>query len=161
MKAKNVVLVLAATGLISSQAFAADAGVKGMSAGKVETFTEADASALFEQTGQPMEMVSLSSAEMKETEGAVWPILIPVLGGAAMGAGITIGDNLLAGESIDWTGAAISGGIGAVTGGAGAALGRAAGSGFAGGVGRAVWDANMTAIDAMAGLAVDHVRSQP
>ena len=50
MKAKHVVLILASTGLISSQALAASAGVEGASAGSAQTtFTEADTSRLFER----------------------------------------------------------------------------------------------------------------
>ena len=83
MKAKNVVLVLAATGLISSQAFAAESDVKAPSSPRTQSaFTEADASALFEGSGKPMQVAELSSAEMKGTEGALGP------GGALIGGGI-------------------------------------------------------------------------
>ena len=86
MKMKKVILALTAAGLVSSQAFAAEAGVQGAN-GKHQpaVFTEADTSALFDQSdSKPMQVSSLSSVEMKETEGAVAPIIVA---GATIGAG--------------------------------------------------------------------------
>ncbi|MDO5056921.1 MAG: hypothetical protein Q4E06_06255 [Lautropia sp.] len=78
MKAKNVVLVLATTGLISSQSLAAEVDVKAPASPQTQAaFTEADASTLFEASGKPMQVAALSSVEMKETEGAAFPFELP------------------------------------------------------------------------------------
>ena len=80
MKAKNVVPVLVATGLITFQAFAAEADGKAPSSLRTQAaFTEADALALFDASGKPMQVAELSSAEMKETEGASLFYRSPVL----------------------------------------------------------------------------------
>lgn len=86
MKAKNVVLVLAAAGLISTQAYAADAGTRsGIDGQGQAAFTEADTSSMFEQSGKPMQVASLSSQEMKSTEGAAVPWVLAHAGGAIAG----------------------------------------------------------------------------
>ncbi|MDO5056922.1 MAG: hypothetical protein Q4E06_06260 [Lautropia sp.] len=77
MKAKNVVLVLATTGLISSQSLAAEVDVKAPASPQTQAaFTEADASTLFEASGKPMQVAALSSVEMKDTQGAAIPVAL-------------------------------------------------------------------------------------
>lgn len=123
MKAKNVVLVLAATGLISSQALAAEAGVKGVSSTHTQaTFTEADASTLFETSGKPMQVASLSSTEMKDTRGAVAPVVAAAatIGAGALGGGIGYAASVPAHQRT-WSGWATAVGSGAVGGAVGLA----------------------------------------
>lgn len=87
MKAKHVVLVLASTGLISSQALAAEVGIEDTSSAQSkEVFTEADASNLFEQSNKPMQVASLSSTEMKDTKGAFLPAAATIAAGSLGGA---------------------------------------------------------------------------
>lgn len=75
------------------------------------TFTEADASDLFEQTGKPMEVASLSSKEMKETEGAYLAnVAGAAIGLAGYGAFCTIGTG-----SCNLLGAASAAGMGAIS----------------------------------------------
>lgn len=93
MKVKSVVLALATTGLISSHAFAAEVDVKAPASPQTQAaFTEADTSTLFEVSGKPMQVAALSSAEMKETEGAYLANAAgAALGLAGYGAFCTIG----------------------------------------------------------------------
>lgn len=75
MQLKHAVVALAAAGVLSTQAYAAEAQAEAVlqPAKPVAAFTEADMQALFEDTGKPMQLAALSAQEMKETEGAwIW-----------------------------------------------------------------------------------------
>ena len=139
MKAKHVVLVLVSTGLISSQALAAEAGIQGASSVQTqEAFTEADAANLFEQSNKPMQVAALSSTEMKKTQGA----FLPVLGAMALGAvGGAFGRALIhatvrgaQGLPVTTRGIRIAAASGAVTGAIGGPLIGASGGGVVGNV---------------------------
>lgn len=74
MKAKNIVLALVATGLISTHAYAAEERIEG--AGKMApqaTFSDADLQTMFESSASPMQVAALSQREMQDTAGAaIW-----------------------------------------------------------------------------------------
>lgn len=150
MKAKNVVLALAATGLISTQAYAADTRVE--DAAKMApqaAFSDADMQAVFQQTRAPMQLAALSQQEMKETEGAVLPaIVIAALTGAAGGAFgsalIHAAGNAIRGVPVSQEGLRIAAAAGAVTGAVGGPLIGAAGGGIAGNV---AWRPAMIAVN--------------
>lgn len=159
MKAKHVVLILASTGLISSQALAASAGVEGASAGSAQTtFTEADTSRLFEQAGQPMQVAALSSTEMKETEGALLPILAVAALGAVTGgitsAGVYAVRQGIRGQPVTTQGIRVAAAGGAVTGAIGGPLIGAAGGGIVGNVAwrPGLWAANSAIQNASNGV---------
>ncbi len=78
-KFKHAALALAAAGLLSAQVHAAEEA-QGVQLAPGATFSPSDISGMFEQTGQPMEIVALSAAEMKQTEGAVWWMPIYIFG---------------------------------------------------------------------------------
>ncbi|MBA4262619.1 MAG: hypothetical protein C0443_11560 [Comamonadaceae bacterium] len=86
-KFKHAALALAAAGLLSAQAHAGEAQVQDLQAVPVAAFSQSDIQSMFEQAGQPMEMAALSTAEMKETEGAVWWFAAYYYGPAIAGAG--------------------------------------------------------------------------
>lgn len=116
MKMKKVILALTAAGLVSSQAFAEEAGVQDAS-GKHQpaVFTEADTSVLFQQSdSKPMQVASLSSAEMSETKGAFGPVGA-LVGGAGGLAGYTL-NTMISGADWSPTNAAIAAGTGAAQG---------------------------------------------
>lgn len=104
MKAKNVVLALAASGLISSQVYAADVGIH--QAGVITqqaSFSDAEIKNIFESSESGVQMAALSSDEMRETKGAAIPLLLGAaaavnyawtafrIGGVAVGAYRVIG----------------------------------------------------------------------
>lgn len=71
-KLKQTVLVLAAAGMLSVQAHAAESSVNSLpSQQPMAAFSQQDVQGLFDQAEQPMQLAELSSAEMKETEGAL------------------------------------------------------------------------------------------
>ncbi len=72
MQLKHAVIALAAAGVLSTQAYAAEAQAEAVlqPAQPVAAFTEADMQALFDNAGQPMQLAALSQQEMRETEGA-------------------------------------------------------------------------------------------
>jgi hypothetical protein len=70
MQLKHTVLALAVAGMISGQAYAAEAQVEAVGARPVADFSQTDLQALFEQDAKPMQLAALSEQEMKETEGA-------------------------------------------------------------------------------------------
>ena len=82
---KQAALALAAAGLLSAQAQATEAQVNPL---PVPAFSQVDILAMFEQVDKPVEVVALSSVEMKETEGAWWfaPVVAWTIGGAAVGS---------------------------------------------------------------------------
>ncbi|NMG68792.1 hypothetical protein [Parazoarcus communis] len=83
---KHAALTLVMAGLLSAQAHASEAQVQNLQAAQpIATFSQTDINAMFEQAGRPMQLAALSQQEMKETEGAWWPILYyaPALSGAA------------------------------------------------------------------------------
>lgn len=86
MQLKHAILALAAAGMLSGQAYAAEAQVEGIATQPVAAFAETDLQALFEQDAAPMQLAALSEQEMKETEGA----LAPWVARAAIG-GVTSG----------------------------------------------------------------------
>lgn len=138
MQLKHVVVALAVAGMLSTQAYASEAQVEAaiQPAQAVAAFTDADLQALFEASDKPMQLAALSQKEMKETEGAWWPVVYRVGGGLAGMYGSGYG--YLAGGGRSPTGF-----LGSVAGGFGAGLwspvtgyrsGLAAfGSGFTGG----------------------------
>jgi hypothetical protein len=64
---KKAALALAAAGVLSAQAYASEVQVDQL---PVVSFSQAEVHAMFEPADKPMEIVALSSVEMKETEGA-------------------------------------------------------------------------------------------
>jgi hypothetical protein len=84
MQLKHAVLALAVAGMISGQAYAAEAQVEAIAAQPVAAFAETDLQALFEQDAKPMQLAALSEQEMKETEGALGPM--GAVGGGLIGA---------------------------------------------------------------------------
>lgn len=111
MKAKNVVFALALTGLISTQAYAADTRID--SADKMTpqvAFSDADMQTMFEPTASSMQVAALSQQEMKETEGAYLAnVAGAVVGLAGYGAFCTIG------RSCSVLGALSAAGMGAIS----------------------------------------------
>ncbi len=85
MQLKHVVVTLAAAGMLSAQASASETQVEAaiQPAQAAATFTDADISVLFEVSDQPMQLAALSEQEMRETEGAWWPVVYRVGGGLA------------------------------------------------------------------------------
>jgi hypothetical protein len=71
MQLKHAILALAAAGMLSGQAYAAETQVAAVGAQPVADFSQADLQALFEQDAKPMQLAALSEQEMRETEGAV------------------------------------------------------------------------------------------
>jgi hypothetical protein len=71
---KHAALVLAMAGVLSAQANASEARVQNLhTAQPLAAFSQTDINAMFEQTGQPMQLAALSQQEMKDTEGAwIW-----------------------------------------------------------------------------------------
>lgn len=65
------IVALSAAGLLSTQAYAAEAGIKAASnPQKLSAFSQDDINGMFETSGKPMKLAALSQKEMKETEGA-------------------------------------------------------------------------------------------
>lgn len=85
MQLKHTVVALAVAGMLSTQAYAIEVQVEaGMQPEQaVATFTDTDLQALFEVADKPMQLAALSEQEMKETEGAWWPVVYRVGGGLA------------------------------------------------------------------------------
>jgi len=76
MKMKHLGLTLALAGMLSTQAYAGEAQIEALQpAAPVAAFTDADLKALFEHADKPMRLAALSDAEMRETEGAVAPLV--------------------------------------------------------------------------------------
>lgn len=72
---RHAALVLTMAGLLSAQAQASEAQVQNLqTAQPVAAFSQTDINAMFEQVGQPMQLAALSQQEMKDTEGAWWPL---------------------------------------------------------------------------------------
>ncbi|RKW17330.1 MAG: hypothetical protein D8H94_04220 [Cardiobacterium sp.] len=82
------IVALSAAGLLSTQAYAAEAGIKAASnPQKLSAFSQDDINGMFETSGKPMKLAALSQKEMKETEGAWLWLAAPIaigLGTAAM-----------------------------------------------------------------------------
>ncbi|MBW7902538.1 MAG: hypothetical protein H3C26_13740 [Rhodocyclaceae bacterium] len=87
MSLKHIFFVLAATGsIISTQAYASDGKLQA-SGQLTPSFTQADVYTLFEASDKHMQLATLSTDEMKETEGAwVWLFYLygPQMTAAAM-----------------------------------------------------------------------------
>lgn len=83
MQLKQMGIALIAAGALSANAYANEAAVGQINAQPQVAFSEADMNALFEQDVQPMQLAALSGLEMKETEGAWWPVVYRVGGGLA------------------------------------------------------------------------------
>ncbi|KAF1013660.1 MAG: hypothetical protein GAK29_04704 [Acinetobacter bereziniae] len=81
-----------------------------------------------------VQALELSSQEMKETQGAVLPIVIPIVGGALLGVGGYALNRSITNKPWEPVGAVTSAGIGAVTGGIGGAGTSLAGGGIAGNI---------------------------
>lgn len=81
-----------------------------------------------------VQALELSSQEMKETQGAVLPIIIPIVGGALLGVGGYALNRSITNKPWEPVGAVTSAGIGAVTGGIGGAGTSLAGGGIAGNI---------------------------
>jgi hypothetical protein len=69
-KFKNALMALAAASLMTLQAQANEDRAQSLQAMPAVTFSQADIHAMFEQSGQSMQLAALSDQEMKETEGA-------------------------------------------------------------------------------------------
>jgi hypothetical protein len=70
---KKSALALATVGVLSAQAYASEVQVDQLPA---VSFSQADVHAMFEPTDKTMEIIALSSDEMKETEGAWAPLVL-------------------------------------------------------------------------------------
>jgi len=70
---KKAALALAVAGVLSAQAQAAEAQVDKL---PTAAFSQADIEAMFERSGEPIQLASLSSTEMSETEGAFFELFI-------------------------------------------------------------------------------------
>lgn len=81
MKLKSTLFAGVLAASLAVPAFANDAPV----ATPLPQFTAADTQMLFEQDAKPMQLAALSQQEMKETEGALLPVLF-ILGSAAVSA---------------------------------------------------------------------------
>ena len=76
MKAfKHAAMVLMATGLLSAQAYASESPLQQVQTAPVAAFAQTDINAVFEQADKPVQLAALSPQEMKETEGAVAPLV--------------------------------------------------------------------------------------
>lgn len=114
---KRMVLVLAAVGMVSTQAYAGETAVKTTPLSpQLSAFSQDDINSMFEASGKPMQLAALSTQEMKETEGAWlhWAGMSAL--GAAMNTTAYIGSNR------NWTyggaaWAALSGAAGGLIGG--------------------------------------------
>jgi hypothetical protein len=89
-------LALAAAGLISALAQASEAQVNHLPAA---AFSQADIHAMFKQTGKPVEVATLSSVEMKETEGA---FLLNTIGWTVLGGAVGTGAYLVYTPTSQW-----------------------------------------------------------
>lgn len=79
---KKAALALAVAGVLSAQAQAAEAQEDKL---PITAFNQADIEAMFERSGEPIQLASLSSKEMKETEGAWLPFAFYYYGPAIAG----------------------------------------------------------------------------
>ncbi|MCX7599322.1 MAG: hypothetical protein N2512_10745 [Armatimonadetes bacterium] len=78
MQRKHSIVALVAAGLISVQAHAQEA-----LPASPAVFGEAELTALFDSADKPLQLSALSEQEMRETEGAWWPVVYRVGGGLA------------------------------------------------------------------------------
>ena len=71
---KRMVLVLAAVGMVSTQAYAGESAVSTAPLSpQLSTFSQDDINSMFEASGKPMQLAVLSTQEMKDTSGAaIW-----------------------------------------------------------------------------------------
>lgn len=81
-KSKKVAWALATAGLISAQVYATENQVDKL---PPAALSQAEIQAMFEQGGKPLQLAALSSAEMKETEGAWFPFAFYYYGPAIAG----------------------------------------------------------------------------
>lgn len=130
IKFKLATLATTAALLLCTQAHASDAKADRPQAMPEAVFSQTDINAMFDQTGRPMQLATLSVQEMKATEGAFMNF--------AIGAGVGLTSYVVMASATDtpmtWQGAAFSAGVGALTGGFGTALIGASGGGIAGNV---------------------------
>jgi len=77
VKFKHAFVALAAAGLFATQAHASEmqVGAAFQTAQPIAAFTDADMQALFGASDKPMQLAALSQQEMRETEGAVAPLV--------------------------------------------------------------------------------------
>jgi len=116
---KKLVLVVALSATVAAPAMAMES--------KASAFD--DTQQIFRTDSQPLELSVLSQQEMKETEGAVLPVVVVgAITGAAGSTAVYLAVNR--GKST-WRGAAIAAGSGALVGSGGAALMAASGGGLA------------------------------
>ena len=73
---KRMVLVLAAVGMVSTQAYAGESAVSTAPLSpQLSTFSQDDINSMFEASGKPMQLAVLSTQEMEKTEGSVAPLV--------------------------------------------------------------------------------------
>lgn len=73
---KRMVLVLAAVGMVSTQAYAGETAVKTTPLSpQLSAFSQDDINSMFEVSGKPMQLAVLSTQEMEKTEGSVAPLV--------------------------------------------------------------------------------------
>ncbi|SDY13209.1 hypothetical protein SAMN04515617_110104 [Collimonas sp. OK242] len=88
-----------------------------------------DVQQIFRTDSLPLELALLSHQEMKETEGAVFPVaVVGAIGGAAFSSAVYVAGNW---GNLTWAGAGIAAGTGALIGSGGGALMAASGGGWA------------------------------
>lgn len=72
----RLALTLVTAGLLSSQVYASEARIPDLLPNRpMAAFSETDINAMFEPSNRPTQLTALSQQEMKETEGAFWPLL--------------------------------------------------------------------------------------
>ncbi|MGE8656617.1 MAG: hypothetical protein ACN6O8_07705 [Achromobacter sp.] len=72
----RLALMLATASLLSSQVYASEARIPDLRLDRpVAVFSETDINAMFEPSNRSMQLAVLSQQQMKETEGAWWPLL--------------------------------------------------------------------------------------
>ena len=70
----RIALMVTTAGLLSSQVYASEPRIPDLDR-PMAVFSATDINAMFEPSNRPMQLTALSQQEMKETEGAFWPLL--------------------------------------------------------------------------------------
>lgn len=89
-----VAATLLATCVLSQPVLAKNVESAATSSTTAAALANSDISFAFGQTTQPVQVAMLSEKEMKETEGALLPLVLSALGGAAVGGGTYLGSTL-------------------------------------------------------------------
>jgi hypothetical protein len=118
MKMNLAMAVTSLSFVIATPVYAQDTAVQVVPIGTA-SLSPIDEAKLFSASQAPVQVAVLSNREMKETEGAIVPLLVRVGGGAAIGAGAAIGHHFYQGGSwnnVNWGNVGYAAGVGAVGG---------------------------------------------